>query len=394
MKRIALTILSFVLVINLFSKNNSDRVADGNEAKIKKESINSTKLPPFNWDHVPVSAHLSIDDGLTPEQYNFLANHFDFVTFQAGGKINGSIETSIAAGARAIKQRNPEAKVLFYWSSDMWKDQWKLSNSTYPANGLLLDSKKNNKESSYYDLTRQDVRDWWSDVAAKAVGEYSCDGIFVDGAGTATIKWGRVTDQAKVDDLRKGLITMLQEAREKMGPDKLIIFNPLHGDDLKKGPVGVEYLSVADGAMMDDFDRSPDITQQDKVYLLNELEEMSKTAKDGKVVVFKGWPGFTWWSNPELIKKTHEEVLQLARKNITFPLACFLVAAQPNCYFCYTWGWRGEYGTFDWYPEFDKPLGEPSGDMVREGWKLSREYKHASVWVNLETKEAKINWKK
>jgi len=349
-------------------------------------------FPPFSWDHVPVSAHLGVGDGLTTEQSNFLADHFNFITFTAGNTQN-TVEPNIAMEARAVKQRNPNAKVLFYWSSDMWKKPWKLSNATFPVNGLLLDPKNDNKESSYYDLTRQDVRDWWVDVAVKAVGEYSCDGIFVDGAGTATIKWGRVANQEKVADLEQGLFTMLKDAHEKMGQDKIIIFNPLHGDDLKKGPVGVEYLSLADGAMMDDFDRSPDITQQDKEYLFNELVEMSNAAKDGNIIVFKAWPGFTWWSDPEMIKKPHEEIHRLACERITFPLACFLVAAQQNSYFCFTWGWQGEYGTYDWYPEFDKPLGEPSGDMVKEGWKLSREFKHASVWVNLETKEAKINWK-
>ena len=43
------------------------------------------------------------------------------------------------------------------------------------------------------------------------------------------------------------------------------------------------------------------------------------------------------------------------------------------------------------YPEFDRPLGEPQGEMARDGWKLSREYKHASVWVDLESKEAEIS---
>jgi len=47
----------------------------------------------------------------------------------------------------------------------------------------------------------------------------------------------------------------------------------------------------------------------------------------------------------------------------------------------------------EWYPEFDKPLGNPLGDMVRNGWELSREYAHASVWVDLESKEAEIQWR-
>ena len=42
--------------------------------------------------------------------------------------------------------------------------------------------------------------------------------------------------------------------------------------------------------------------------------------------------------------KTHDEVLRAAQKEITFPLACFLVGAEPNCFFCYSWGWTAKDG--------------------------------------------------
>jgi len=100
-----------------------------------------------------------------------------------------------------------------------------------------------------------------------------------------------------------------------------------------------------------------------------------------------------WWSDKEMLKKPHDEIHRIAKERITFPLACFLVAAGPNCYFCYTWGWLGEYGTFDWYPEFDKPLGPPKGEAIRKGWTYQREFAHASVFVDLENKTAKIDWR-
>ena len=86
------------------------------------------------------------------------------------------------------------------------------------------------------------------------------------------------------------------------------------------------------------------------------FEATRAAARDGKIVVLKGWPGFTF-RQPEMMQKPHAELARLANERITFPLACFLVAAEPNCYFCYTWGYREQHGTFDWYPEFDKPLG-------------------------------------
>jgi hypothetical protein len=120
---------------------------------------------------------------------------------------------------------------------------------------------------------------------------------------------------------------------------------------------------------------------------------MRQASREGKIVIFKGWPGFTWWSNKEMIKKPHREIVEVARKNITFPLASYLVGAGPYSYFCYTWGWLGQYGTFDHYPEYDKPLGAPKGEANRDGYKYSREFEHASVFVDLETKDARIDWK-
>jgi len=123
-----------------------------------------------------------------------------------------------------------------------------------------------------------------------------------------------------------------------------------------------------------------------------DIEAMSKASKAGKIIIFKAWPGFHQ-KDTQLMKRPHEEIVKIAAKNITFPLASFLIAAGPNCYFQYTWGWNADNGTFDWYPEFDKPLGAPKGDAKRDGFKYTREFEHASVFVDLEKKTAKIDWK-
>ena len=349
--------------------------------------------PEFKWDRVPLYAHLGIGDGLKPEQYEFLADRFDLITF-TGGITKQSVEPIIAAGAKVIKQRNPKAKVLFYWSSDMPKHQWAQSNSTFPEGGYLQ-AKKNGNDSKQFDVRRADVRDWWSGVAGNAVHEFNCDGIFIDGltAGAPNQVWSRMFGARQAAEMDQGVFAMLKQTREKMGRGKLIIFNPLHGYDKDHPGLGEQYLPDTDGAMVDDFDRGANIRRQSPEYMANTIETMRKAAKDGKIVIFKGWPKFTWRTAPEVMKKPHEEQLRLAREQITFPLACFLVGAERQCYFCYTWGWLGEYGTFDWYPEFDRKLGAPKGDAVREGWTFRREFGHASVFVDVEKKAATIDWR-
>ena len=44
-------------------------------------------------------------------------------------------------------------------------------------------------------------------------------------------------------------------------------------------------------------------------------------------------------------------------------------------------------------PEFEKPLGKPLNEMQVNGRVLTRKYKYVGVWVDLENKKAKIDWK-
>ncbi|MDG1872937.1 MAG: putative glycoside hydrolase [Mariniblastus sp.] len=354
-------------------------------------------LPLFSWDRVPVSVHFGIGEGLTSEEYDFIADHFNFITLTAGPlpkTSKGSAELYTARAARAIKKRNPQAKVLFYWASDKPKHQSKISNQAYPGEYIIQTQKRNGKKDrviKWFDLSRKEVQDWWSDAAGDAVHKYACDGIFVDGAtaGTPGGSLSRVVGEIKAADMDEALFAMLKEAKKKMGPDKLIIFNPLHGHDGKRPQLGQEYLPLTDGAMVDDFDR---LRAQSKEYMANTIKTMREAGKSGKVIVFKGWPRFlSDWRAGKMKNISHEEVLSRAQKDVTFSLACFLIGAEQNCYFCYSWGWTAHDGSLDSYAFFDKPLGPPQGDAVQQGWTFKREFKHASVLVNLENRTAKID---
>jgi hypothetical protein len=364
--------------------------------------------PPFSWDTVQCYAHVGLGRGLKPDKYKFLADHYDFIAF-TGGQMDSEYRTNdeicferIAAnGAKEIKRHNPRARVLFYLSGDFGRPHNKLSNATFPKNGTIRVKRNAKRTVDIYDTKNPKVRSWWAGVAGKAVSEYSCDGIFLDG-GTAYTPGGsysRILGQEKTAELEKGMFEMIREAKQKMGKDSIILLNPLHGPkkgQKKEEALGWRYLDVVDGAMVDDFDRAANLIKrrQSKEYIADTIRIMTEAAKRGEIVVFKAWPGFTWWSDPELMKKSHDEQYAVAVKNLEFPLACFLIGAEKYCYFCYTWGWLPEYGTFDWYPEFDKPLGAPRSDAVRKGWTFSREFQHASVFVDLEKRTGKIDWKK
>ena len=190
-------------------------------------------LPPFSWERVPLFMHLGKQsDDLTPKQLDFLARHYSFITLekQFAVRKRGSTEAGIAEAARQIKKRNPNAKVLFYLNSLLDVPGYK-SSASFPADGHL--EKRSGKPNTRgggkiltFDHSRADVRAWWSDVAAKAVSEGSCDGVFVDTVGGITGKGLiKVIGQQKFDDLNRGFVETLKETRRKIGPNKLIIFN-------------------------------------------------------------------------------------------------------------------------------------------------------------------------
>lgn len=349
---------------------------------------------PFSWDTVPVYAHMAnMSQDFTPKQCDFLAEHFDFITIEKGHakRKHGSTEKGFAIAVQEIKERNPKAKVLFYWNSAIKIGGYEAIDK-FPKGGELVN--KNGEpmtifSSPFSDLSQKEVQEWWADTADYAVRKCGADGIFIDAIGKFSINSRRkVLTPQKVVDLNDGMVAMVKDTRRKIGPSKLLIQNGVSID-----PENIEdrLLKVTDGAMKEHFVSAK---PGNKEKLAESIETLQQVGKSGKILVIKAWPGFDW-RDKAFMKKPREQRAKIAREAITFPLACFLIVAERYSYFCYTWGYQGnDTGTFEWYPEFDKPLGPPQGDAQRKGWEYRREFAHASVFVNIETGDAKIDWKK
>ena len=239
-----------------------------------------------------------------------------------------------------------------------------------------------------YDLSNPEVREWWTEELKKAVVDGSCDGVFMDAfpqiTSPANIKlWG----QEKYDAMQEGLLKTIELTREKIGPNNLIVYNGIRNTN--ELHYGMQFLDITDASTMEHFDQ---FFSRDKENVALDMENMMEAGKQGQIVIMKGWPGFNW-TEKEKMKQSHEELLKEARENITYPLACFLVAAQPYSYFCYSWGYRDQHGSLDSYPELYKAPGKPLGQAVRKAWVYTRDFEHCKVWVNVETKQATIDWK-
>ncbi len=351
-------------------------------------------FPKFSWDTVPVYIHFGDNGGLTDEEVGFVASHTNLVCLEKahGMEVHGSTEKGILYDTVRLKAANPNLKVIYYWNTFLdypmfeahqvyeQRPEWWLKT----RDGSL---DKKNGRIKRYDLSNPAVREWWTEEVKKAVVDGPCDGVFADAfpqiASTANIKlWG----QEKYDAIELGLIETLKLTREKIGGSKIIMYNGIRNTDTLH--FGLDYLDYADAATIEHFGHFASMSKES---MARDIEDMIAAGKRGKMVVMKGWPGFNF-TQREIRTVPYETLLARAKKNITFPLACFLIAAQKHSYFCYTWGYRENHGSLDWYDEFDKPLGPPQSDAVREGWVLTRTFQHAKAWVNLDTREARIDW--
>ena len=349
-------------------------------------------LPPFSWDRVPLNLHFGKRTAdLTDAEVDFIASHSSLIALEKSHGVtpHGSTEAGIADSARRITQRNPAAKVLFYFNAFInwpgydafktYRPEWTLRTAT----GEIVQHPSGTPRP---DPSNAEFREWWSEVVATAHRSAPLGGVFVDALPQAlTPALAKQVGEAKARAIVAGLREMLALTKRKLGPDRVVLVNGLRTTDFRE----ILDWEGIDGVMIEHFGAFKTDSPAD---LKTDLDSIALAAAKGKFVVIKGWPGFNWLDQA-MMQRPSADLLKLARERLTFPLACFLVAAQPGSHFCYSWGYREEHGMLDAYAEFDRPLGPPQADATWVGLTATREFAHASVWVDLTTQQARIDWR-
>ncbi len=365
------------------------------------ESAIGSGRPEFSWKTVPIYIHFGKTAGpLTEAELRFVARTSNFVCFEKGHAARrlGSTEKGIAHDARRLKALNPRMKVLFYWNGflnyrlyDACKEFARHPEWTFRDKAGKPIYKTGTLEQ--YNVLDAGFRQWWASIAGKAVSEYGCDGIFMDAllqpTRPAWIKrgWGAGSEKR----VTEAVIDMMKQASKAMGRDAVLLYNGLRGSDRGGAIRGAEFLPHADGAAVEHFGAFASRTKES---IARDIDAIGRAGKAGKIVVVKAWPDPEFnWQNATKMKLPPAKLAAEAREKITFPLACYLVAAQPGAYFCYSWGYREVHGSLVDYPEFHKPLGEPKGDATRNGWVYTRSFEHVDVRVDISSRTARLEWR-
>ncbi len=387
-------LLSIAFVILLcFScgKKSSLLISDGTVFEPKEY------YPKFSWDSTPQYFMFGDTERLLkPEQVSFIAEKTGFICIEKshGLKPLGAAELGAKHECEAFKNSKPEIKVLFYYNS-AWAWPYTSYNKNFTRENIdahpelrsLLVVNPETGELNHrrgifsFDVLNPDFRKWWMENVLKGIEVSGCDGAFIDQMhGFFFLRKDRK------EEVLKAMGEMLAELKNRMGTDKILLANNAN-DDMAK----YVYPHI-DATMFEHYSSK----RNTKENLLKEWDDMLRNAKEGKISVFRF--GFEHDVDiPDRTSKTvyNEEMERLAKENLEFYLSCYLIGAQPYSYFQYGWGWDLSDGSLVDHPDLLKPLGAPKGAYERtdpEGWEFTREFEHASVWINTESRESKITW--
>jgi len=376
------------------AQDASDRSRlDGRSLRISDGSrfVPKDFYPEFSWETTPRYFMFGdMNRVLRPEQVRLIAEQTDFLCIEKshGMRELGAAELGAKHEAAAFKKIKPDMKVLFYFNAAYaWPYTSYNQNFTrqrieaHPKlkNFLIIHPKTGKLADRYgafcYDVLNPDFRDWWVETVAKGVRDSGCDGAFIDQMhGSVALR------KDKGAEIEKAMGQMMDALKKRMGPDKILLANNAYSKDAKY------VYPVSDAIMFENYAT----VKSSKENLLFEWGQMLRNAKAGKISVFRLGVEGTGRRNLK------PNMPGLSKEKLEFALACYLIGAQPYSYFLYSWGWKLSSGALVDYPELRNPLGPPKGPYQRttpDGWEFTREFEHASVWVNTESRQAKITWR-
>ncbi|MDG2256002.1 MAG: putative glycoside hydrolase [Opitutaceae bacterium] len=359
--------------------------------------------PEFSWDQVPRYMHLRKAAAFTREELTYLAK-FPIITLEktTGMQTFGSTERGSLEAAKGIKAINPNAKVLYYRNAIVHYSGYDVNESMVKVEKPLLTDASGDamivhaKKRGAYDLTNPALRDWWLDHCAEMAAHSEFDGIFIDGSikalEPAFLK--REIGEEKKAEVKNGYSQLMRALHEKIGRDELLIANIIRA---RLPNFGLDYLEHFDGSYLEAIETEANGLSRVE-YLTKGIAAIQTAARDGKIICFSMGLGEAVQLGMSIDDTRAKAKQGLAiQKRLTYSLAMFLICAEKYSYFLAHDGYSvNRNDSSVWlkdFPEFSRPLGPPREPASKNSNIYTREYEQASVWLDIEREEARINWR-
>ncbi len=347
---------------------------------------NFSNYPEFSWDTVPrwliVRKHIAWEQS----EIEAIANNYPLVVWEKAGQAGFSdVEAGIIDTSIRVKAINPSVKSIFYrnskmhysgYASESTFDAWKYCLKTIGEGGeeeLLLQSTR-----YMYDHDVPEMRDWWINTTALPTTLHdTIDGIFYDKCAHD----GYLYDSS--GDPVDSYIEMLDTMDQALPPGKLVIGNTLR-NERKNG--SRDLMRLLEGSYLERWTLPlGDYGQVDRIDgTCVSMQLMMEATSKGKIILFK--------TGENAGASTREEM----EADMPYHLALYLMVAGPYSYFAYQDHVAAHTSDYHWettwMSEFTRPLGEPLGQAIKDGYVYSRSFEHLEVKVDVETQEILFAW--
>ena len=390
--------LFLVLVLSLGSCKTQK--VDASSVELVKN-----KLPEFSWDTMPLYMHVRKSTAFTNKEIKYLAK-FPLITLEktTGNKTFGSTEKGTFAAAKAIKKINPNTKILYYknvvinWGS--YKEDELFLKENPQAYLFNTSSEKvfmPNGRTGFFDISQEYVRDYWLNHIKKITKNSSIDGVFMDANIKALVPsfFKSKVGVEKQKAVKTGYLSMMTALKSQLGYDNLLIANMIRVRPEFEDS-GREFLKYFDGSYLEGFDKGGfGMTYED--YLAKGIEAVQKSAREGKVIAMSIGLGKSLKGASSGIDdiRASLEINENTNKHLDYLLAIFLICAEKYSYVYPHDGYNSNTSA-TWlktFSQYEKPLGKPLSFATREGYIYTRKFEHLDVWLDIENKTAKLNWK-
>lgn len=399
--------------------------------RVDVASIGKPELPeairqkPWSWDRIHRYIAIYKAEPYTEDDAKAIAN-FDMIQL-------GSTAEHERAFAKNLKKHNPDMICIGYrnviiwhetFDTDLFRDHpdWFLKNfltGEYETMGPTVWQAK----KPLFDLRVPEMRDWWIEDVGSQCETEGFDGVLIDALAKIFLNYSpkrRSIGAALQNKMQYSTLfvnQVLQRNIRANGEKGLIIANALRSgyEDCLKSYVDVFFH----GSYMEWIESKSSANYEELLSrLMDTCIQIGKDPGD-KVLCFQFDAGYppppkanvedvensipASTVMPEMGQhfdakgKTNEEILREMREAFPYKLAIFLICANKYSYMGYASSHQADELQERWYPQYPehkKRIGRPLGHAVKKGkYYYEREFEGVSVKLNIETRQAVLDWK-
>ena len=377
-----------------------------------------------------------------PASINFAANHYGMVTTAAPCDSSpgaATIEDGTLDVARKLKAANPATLVGMYWRTDFIGEIARCSNFTdevtAAGDALYL---RDDKGQFVYEHGRQVMWDYTNEAAtalfARALVNVMNQTLTSPSGATAPVlnylyldgpEWMSQPNisaarNARLQAAKMNFFADMQRQLDALpGGPRNILLNGVDDSDTARlfNPTGVsgvmidhwtilQFLVTGEGMDVDKCSVTPpDVCGDFNVTAMDTLMQLVRSdVLSNMTLQIKGWVGPTIsqpgkWPTQMHTPTPGAERQQAMAERFNSELALFLLVAEDHMWWLYSWFWG--FDSFvpgqpdsdvppNFFPQAKCQLGLPKGGPTRLAgtWTYTREYEHASVFVDLKNRTA------